>query len=142
MATIPVVHKEVTLFNPFNYKLEELKAMLVQLVLGGAAIAVLLFAIDPGIGPAIATVVVTLFGVIAVFAAKNIDADEAMKSIMALLVAGINVAVLLGGGGNTDTREKVAVIALPLIVPVVIKIITNARGISEASKQSLALSRG
>ena len=130
------------MFNPFNYKLEEVKAFLVQLVLGGAAIAVLLFAIDPGIGPAIATVVVTLFGAIAVFASKNIDADEANKSIMALLTAGINVAVLLGGEVNTDTVEKVAVIALPLIIPAVIKIITNARGISEASKRSLAISRG
>jgi len=126
------------MFNPFNYKLSEVKATLVQLILGGAAIAVLLFAIDPGIGPALALVVTYLFGVIGVFAAKNIDPDEAQKSLMSLVMSGVQVSVMLGGEVNTDTLEKVLAIALPLAVPAVIKIINNARGISEASRQSLA----
>lgn len=125
------------MFNPFNYKLSEVKAFLVQLVLGGASIAVLLFAIDPGVGPALATVVVTLFGAIAVFATKNILVDEANKAIMALVAAGINISVLLGGEVDTSTIEKVLTVALPLVTPAVIKVINNARGISSTSVASL-----
>lgn len=79
--------------NPFKYSLAEVSKALVALV-GVVGFAVLYLANtgwDPGLVPALQTLVPPAIAVVAVFAAKNHTADDLNKALLGVIAAGAGV---------------------------------------------------
>ncbi len=111
--------------NPLNYSPAQLKVALLQLV----SIAVLLIGffvvLDPGTEAAYQAVVIAVFGVIGVFAAKNPTPDSVNKSLTSLLTSVVGV-INLYGTVPTDTVEKIGMLIAALVPPILVLVTTNA----------------
>jgi hypothetical protein len=95
-------------FNPFNYSLAEVQKALIALVGFGGFAAVFLFGVDfdPGLVPAIETLVPAAIAVGVAFAAKT----DLRKALFGLVTAGVAVYRFFG---NVDpsTEESLLVLA-------------------------------
>ena len=111
--------------NPLRYSLAQMKVALLQLV----SIAVLLIGLfvflDPGTEAAYQAVVVAVFGVIGVFAAKNPTPDSVNKSLTSLLTSVVGV-VNLYGTVPTETVGKIGMLIAALVPPILVLVSTNA----------------
>jgi hypothetical protein len=120
--------------NPLNYSLAQLKVALLQLV----SIAVLLIGffvvLDPGTEAAYQAVVIAVFGVIGVFAAKNPTPDSVNKSLTSLLTSVVGV-INLYGTVPTDTVEKIGMLIAALVPPILVLVNTNAGPEQQAQVQ-------
>jgi len=77
--------------NPFKYKLDEVRKLLVSLIFAAAAVVGLFVTIDPTFTEACVALVGPLFAVIGVFAAKNHSADDLQKALEQLKGAALTV---------------------------------------------------
>lgn len=100
--------------NPLNYSLAQLKVAILQLV----SIVVLTIGffviLEPGTEAAYQAVVIAVFSVIGVFAAKNPTADSVNKSLTSLLTSVVGV-VNLYGTVPTSTVEKIGLLIGALV---------------------------
>lgn len=111
--------------NPLNYSLAQLKVAILQLV----SVAVLLIGffvvLDPGTTAAYQAVVIAVFSVIGVFAAKNPTADSVNKSLTSLMTSVVGV-INLYATVPTSTVEKIGTLIGALVPPLLVLLGKNA----------------
>ena len=112
--------------NPFKYSLPELKVAALQLVSIIVLIIGFFIVLDPGTTAAYQAVVIAVFSVIAVFAAKNPTADSANKSLTSLLSSVVGV-INLYTTVPTSTVEKIGMLIGALVPPILVLVNKNAR---------------
>ncbi len=112
-------------FNPFNYSLSQAKAMVLQFVASALLLAGAFIAFDPSTEVAVTGVVTAVFGVIGVFAAKNITADQANKSLVSLLNSGVVLASLMTSVPD-DLVAKGATVIGALVPPLLVFLSKNS----------------
>jgi uncharacterized membrane protein HdeD (DUF308 family) len=115
----------LSVVNPFNYSLAQLKVALLQLV----SIVVLLIGffvfLDPGTTAAYQAVVIAVFSVIGVFAAKNPTSDSVNKSLTSLLTSVVGV-INLYATVSPSTVEKIVMLIGVLVPPILVLVNRNA----------------
>ena len=115
----------LSIVNPLNYSLAQLKVALLQL----ASIVVLLIGffivLDPGTTAAYQAVVIAVFSVIGVFAAKNPTEDSVNKSLTSLLTSVVGV-INLYATVSPSTVEKIGMLIAALVPPILVLVNRNA----------------
>jgi uncharacterized membrane protein HdeD (DUF308 family) len=115
----------LSVVNPFNYSLAQLKVALLQLV----SIVVLLIGffvfLDPGTTASYQAVVIAVFSVIGVFAAKNPTSDSVNKSLTSLLTSVVGV-INLYATVSPSTVEKIVMLIGVLVPPILVLVNRNA----------------
>jgi uncharacterized membrane protein HdeD (DUF308 family) len=115
----------LSVVNPFNYSLAQLKVALLQLV----SIVVLLIGffvfLDPGTTASYQAVVIAVFSVIGVFAAKNPTSDSVNKSLTSLLTSVVGV-INLYATVSPSTVEKIGMLIGVLVPPILVLVNRNA----------------
>jgi hypothetical protein len=77
--------------NPLNYKLAEVRKLIVSLIFAGAAVVGLIVTIDPSFVEACVALVGPVFAVIGVFGATDKSSDELQKALEQLKGAALTV---------------------------------------------------
>lgn len=72
-----------------KYTTDEAAKFLVSLAAVGVAAVAMFFVVDPGLGPAIETLIIAAAGAFVVLGTKNATADAIDKAVMQFVVAGI-----------------------------------------------------
>lgn len=105
--------------DPFKYDLAQLKVAALQLVSIVVLLVGFFIVLDPGTTAAYQAVVIAVFSVIGVFAAKNSTPDSVNKSLTSLLTSVVGV-INLYGTVPTSTVEKLGVLIGALIPPILV----------------------
>jgi uncharacterized BrkB/YihY/UPF0761 family membrane protein len=111
--------------NPFKYSPGQLKVALLQLVSVVVLMLGFFIVLDPGTTAAYQAVVISVFSVIAVFAAKNPAPDAVNKSLMSLLSSVVGV-INLYSTVPTSTVEKIGMLIGALVPWVLVLVNKNA----------------
>jgi hypothetical protein len=111
--------------NPLNYSPAQLKVALLQLVSVVVLMLGFFIVLDPDTKAAYQAVVIAVFSVFAVFAAKNPTADSVNKSLSSLLSSVVAV-VNLYATVPTSTVEKIGMLIGALVPPILVLVNKNA----------------
>jgi hypothetical protein len=111
--------------NPFKYRPGQLKVALLQLVSVVVLMLGFFVVLDPGTEAAYQAVVIAVFSVIAVFAAKNPTPDAVNKSLMSLLSSVVGV-INLYATVPTSTVEKIGILIAALVPWILVLVNKNA----------------
>jgi hypothetical protein len=122
---VPNVPNVLSVVNPLNYSLAQLKVALLQLVSIVVLLAGFFIFLDPGTTAAYQAVVIAVFSVIGVFAAKNPTEDSVNKSLTSLLTSVVGV-INLYGTVPTSTVEKIGMLIGALVPPILVLVNRNA----------------
>lgn len=98
-----------------GYSLEEAKKAAVQLVSAGVLLAGFFLVFDPSLGDSLIAFVVAIFGVIAVFGAKNATEDDWQKAVQSLTASVLGVVTVFETVDPSDAEKWLSIAAL--IVP-------------------------
>lgn len=113
------------IINPFNYTLAQLKVAALQLVSVVVLLIGFFIVLDPGTTAAYQAVVIAVFSVIGVFAAKNPTDDSVNKSLTSLMTSVVGV-INLYATVPTSTVEKIGTLIGALVPPLLVLLNKNA----------------
>lgn len=127
--------------NPLNYKLDEMRKLIVSVIFAVAAVVGLFVTIDPSFTEACVGLVGPVFAVIGVFGAKNHTADDLQKALEQLKGAGLTVVgYFTVVPPSTSARIGTLIVAFASIVGVYW--IANAKPQAEGGRQGAGTDTG